>query len=278
MPALLCDLDTLTPVVKAGSYWIKRDDLYQPFDVPLNGSKVRQCLYWLGKHRKHIKQHCNGVVATVSSVHSPQGYLVTRCAHHYGFRTVIGVGACDATTLTQRFPSFRLAVEMGAEVIKLSGVGYDQVLQSRLDELNHKNHWFGIKFGMGKESRAINEQQVNNLPPLDHLVIPCGSGLTASSILMGLYRVEKRRRPRNVHVVQIAGFDRRDAINAPLSYHFVKDTTYPYARRVPLNYHGIDLDDRYESKAFEWMEKQQLPGRVCFWVIGNFNILRGGEA
>jgi 1-aminocyclopropane-1-carboxylate deaminase/D-cysteine desulfhydrase-like pyridoxal-dependent ACC family enzyme len=270
-------LQSMTPVEEKGSILFKRDDLFAPFsDVPLNGGKVRQALSVLTANADRIRRCFRGTVCTVSSVHSPQGYLIARCASSLGLRTVIGVGTSGGVEdVIERYPPFRLAVALGAEVIGLAKIGYNSVLQARLDRLATKHHWFRIGFGVNADLE-VNARQVSNLPSVDDLVIPCGSGGSAASILRGLSRMDRVKRPRRVHVVQIAGMDRRKVINSPLPYEFVADRTYSYSRRVKVCYTDLELDSVYESKAFNWLIRQDFKGITCFWVIGNFNKLREG--
>jgi 1-aminocyclopropane-1-carboxylate deaminase/D-cysteine desulfhydrase-like pyridoxal-dependent ACC family enzyme len=270
-------MEQLTPIEKRGEMLFKRDDLYQPFDVPLNGGKVRQALACLTTNQAKIWEYCNNTVATVSSVHSPQGYLIARCAHSLGFHTIIGLGT--KKTDIRKYPALVRAVEeLGAEILPLAGIGYNAVLQSRLNALCRERHYFPLHFGIPFDL-SKNANQVENLPrDLDNLVIPCGSGISAASIFMGLRMWEPCERPKRIVVVQIAGFDRRREINARTAYEFIEDTTYLYSRRLPCSYEGLELDDRYESKAFEWLVRNGLCGnnqKTLFWVIGNFNELRG---
>lgn len=266
------DLNWLSPVEKRGEYQFKRDDLFAPFNVPLNGGKVRQALDLMTRKLDRIRGDYGGIVCTVSSVHSPQGYLIARCAHSLGLHTVIGVGTSAPAGVAARYPPFRLAVELGAEIVPLAKIGYNSVLQMRLERLANRNKWYPVTFGIASDL-AINSRQIANLPrDLDNLVIPCGSGVSATAILRGL--AEAARRPKNIYVVQIAGIDRTKVIGHRLPYHFIADKTYSYAKKLELDYEGLELDMIYEAKAFAWLRRERLLGKTCFWVIGNFNRLR----
>ncbi len=276
--ALGIDLDTLTPVERRGAYLFKRDDLFRPFPEPLNGGKVREALALLMANRERIRDACSNTVATVSSVNSPQGYLIARCAAALGMRTVVGIGVSEPDDAVGKYPAFRAARDdLGAAIVKLAGIGFNSVLQKRLERMAAREKWFPVQFGIGAHA-DVNARQVRNLPTdLDHLVIPCGSGKSARGILRGVARhMRPAERPKHVHVVQIAGFDRRAVIDSPIRpYNYVADRTYPYARRLAKDYEGVELDSVYESKAFAWLERAGLRGRTCFWVIGNFNAIRG---
>jgi 1-aminocyclopropane-1-carboxylate deaminase/D-cysteine desulfhydrase-like pyridoxal-dependent ACC family enzyme len=272
-PRLLTDFNALTPVEKRGDYLFKRDDLFQPFDEPLNGGKVRQALSCLIANQDLIRREFNSTVATVTSVHSPQGYLVACCAHSLGLKTLIGLGVPDVKRAVKKHPPLQGARELGAELVSLAKIGYNSTLQPRLEKLAAERGYFPMHFGI-KFDCAANAHQVENLPKVNNLVIPCGSGVTATAILQGLSTLPADRRPGKVWVVQIAGHDRRKAIGEPLAYEFVKDKTYDYSKRVKAEYQGLEFDQVYEAKAFKWLLRKKLKGSTLFWVIGNFNGLR----
>lgn len=266
----------ITPVEKHGDYWFKRDDSYSPFDVPLNGGKVRQAMSCIERNEKEIRESCNGIVATVTSVHSPQGYLIAKCAAAFGFKTVIGLGTGAVEKAIENNAPLKAAKEtLGAEYVSLARIGYNSILQNRLNALCQQKGYFPIHFGIPFDL-SENAAQVKNIPAADNLVIPCGSGITAAAILKGLSERPARERPANVYVVQIAGIDRRKVIRPPMNYAFVKDTTYPYSKNLPLTYEGVELDGVYEAKAFAWMQRSGMRGSTVFWVIGNFNHIRKG--
>ncbi len=271
------DPSILTPVEKRGDYWFKRDDLFQPFPEPLNGSKVRQCLSLLTENRDKIRKECGGTVATVSSVNSPQGYLIARCASSLGFKTVIGIGNADPERVVETYPPFQRAVEeLGAKVLKLAGIGFNSILHNRLVKMSEERHWFPIIFGIGGGG-SCNADQVQNLPDdLDNLVIPCGSGITTRSLLTGIAKHKKREnRPRKIWIVQIAGIHRDLPFVVP--HQLVLDNTYPYHKKVRVEYEGLELDSVYEAKAFHWAIRKRLQGKTLFYVIGNFNSIREGR-
>jgi 1-aminocyclopropane-1-carboxylate deaminase/D-cysteine desulfhydrase-like pyridoxal-dependent ACC family enzyme len=265
------DLTEITPVEKIGDFYFKRDDLFSPFP-DVNGSKVRQMLYLLQMNREKILSKHGGKVAVAVSVYSPQVYRLAKCCKELGLQAIVGIGASEVEEAIAKHEAFRLAKEAGADIRKLAGIGYPKVLDKRLQEMSRKEAFYILKFGLNSSDLSINIHQVNNISGYDNLVIPCGSGVTASAILQGLGKVA---RPKNIFVVQIAGMDRQKDINSPLSYTFIADKIYPYSKRVPVSYKGLELDDLYEAKAFQWLLKQKLSGRTLFWIVGNSNKIRG---
>ena len=160
--------------------------------------------------------------------------------------------------------------------VSLSKLARTSVLHCRLKQEVEKNGWFPIQFGLGPNGGENNGRQVANLPEdLDHLVLPCGSGFAAAALLKGINKyLTIEERPRQIHVVQIEGLDREVALQSPIPIKFVAYGVYSYSKKVRLCYKGLDLDSIYEAKAFEWLQKSDLQGRICFWVVGNFNRIR----
>ena len=287
----------LTPVEDHGGILFKRDDKFMPFDdVPLSGGKVRQAITLIHDNYEHIKNECNGTVATATSVHSPQGLIVARTAKEFGFRSKIIIGA----TTDDKWQSNRLirkCVEFGATIDYESKFGYDSVLAKRLTVLNQTERFFTIKFGINlldNPSAIIGSigYQTQNIPDdLDVLVIPTGSGITAGGILRGL--IQYNIKPKRIIVHQIAGFDRTKTIGQVLAGHeidfeYVADKTYSYSRKLKIQFNDVAykfkdstfrgefLDPIYESKSFEWMHRNidTIGNRVLFWIVGNSLFVR----
>jgi hypothetical protein len=55
---------------------------------------------------------------------------------------------------------------------------------------------------------------------------------------------------------------------------------YPYKEHYNIKVGGVVLDDIYEAKAFDYMWDELFWSniltwaKVCFWLIGNSNVLR----
>lgn len=273
---LIKDPDVLTPVEEHGSSILfKRDDLFQPFKCRLNGSKMRHMLATLKGDEKYIREKCHGVVATTSFIKARQGYLVARCAKEFGFRTIIGIGGTTPDKVIDRFPPFRFAHNLGAEIITLSKLAHRNVLESKMGELARKNRHYLVQFGARSEYDDANARQVDNIPKVDTLVIPCGSGVTAGAILKGI-SMGRCPKPASVYVVQIAG-GKRKIRNYGVSYKHIMFTKYKYEKQIHRCVgvgKSVELDSVYESKVMEWLENQGDMGTVLFWVVGNFNHYR----
>jgi 1-aminocyclopropane-1-carboxylate deaminase/D-cysteine desulfhydrase-like pyridoxal-dependent ACC family enzyme len=283
----------------------KRDDKYMPFsDVPLNGGKVRQCACLFLKNYNHIKNECNSLVATATSVNSPQGINVSRVAKEFGFSSLIVFGATKAETLMKN-PLVQWMQEFGSTFDYKCKIGYDIALVKRINDIKATNKLFHVKFGINLESdpdSIINSiaYQVQNLPKdIDNLIIPTGSAITAGGILVGLKKYDYIK-PKRVIVVQISGYDRQHTLrrifdrsninyndndnndnnnnNSYPKYEYVADTTYPYSKHlnVRINNNTENLDPVYEAKGYNWMIKNidYKHEKTLFWVVGDSSYFR----
>ena len=272
-------VDDITPVEEYNGVYYKRDDLFRPFDPePLNGGKVRQCLTLIKSNLENIKINHNNTVATVTSVNSPQGIIVSRVCYEFGIRCIIGVGGpglnnnkiCDEIR------------KWGGEIITLSPMAYDNVLYSKLMELHKTNPFFVIKFGINvDESTEIRDyiaNQVVNIPDdVVNIIIPTGSGICAGSILYGMKKFGKKS---NVHVIQISGYDRTKTINkieSNVPYNYVAYKKFPYSKKVKIFINDdFQLDTVYEAKAYDWMKLNiDIENeKTLFWCVGNATMYR----
>lgn len=119
--------------------------------------------------------------------------------------------------------------------------------------------------------------QVENIPDeIENLVMTCGSGITASGVMIGLNRYGKK--VRNVHLVATAP-DRRESIHRTLRehgadrdfiYHDLFHTEgFAYEKPATAVWGGITLHPNYEAKTMQWFVKSGLdPGSTLFWIVG----------
>lgn len=268
----------LTPIEQRDGLFFKRDDLFVPFkDSTLNGGKVRQCFELIRQNADNIRANHNGLVATASSVHSPQGYIVARCAKQFGLNAIVGISADVQKSIKEHKP-IQLASEI-AEVRRIAKIGYSSVMNKRLIELQNETKHFTINFGMDAETViAPIARQVENLPDeLDILVVPGGSCISFAAILRGIKYYNKK--VGKIICVQISGVDRRKRVKqlAPgVQYTYVSSKRHPYSKRLKIDFEGIDFDGIYEAKCFEWLLENinYDDNKTLFWIVSNFNDFR----
>ena len=293
-------MDELTPVEQHGDMLFKRDDLFIPFkDMPLNGGKVRQALSLVYNNLERIHKEHGGVIATCSSVHSPQGIIVARIAKEFGFKSILGIAnpKTDINPICEKHYNLKVARELGCQIEVVAGTGFDQVLQARLKKRYPTA--FIISFGMNyvHDKTSIIDcisNQTRNIPKdLDNLIVPMGSSITTCGILNGL--VENDIPVKNVWLIQIAGYDRFDKMKSILqdvnydkfqffiksgseinttvrgNVHNILSKEFPYTKLVKMKIDNeLFLDCIYESKAlFHFKNYIKGNGKSLFWIIGN---------
>jgi 1-aminocyclopropane-1-carboxylate deaminase/D-cysteine desulfhydrase-like pyridoxal-dependent ACC family enzyme len=279
----------LTPIEEYGGILYKRDDLYTPFsDIPLSGGKVRQACSLVLDNYEHIKNDCDGLIATPCALSSPQGIIIARVAKEFGFRSLILHGATKRSTLGNH-PLAIHTLYLGAKLNIESKLGYDSALQSHLkNKMKQGLKCFNVKFGinLNENPESIIKSignQVENIPDtLDILIIPCGSAITACGILWGLKYYNKS--VKQIYLIQISGYSRLKVIDEASKvlgmefppFEFVIDKTYKYNKHVRLPFGGGHMDPIYEGKAFDYMKKHidVKDKKVLFWIIGDSQPIR----
>jgi 1-aminocyclopropane-1-carboxylate deaminase/D-cysteine desulfhydrase-like pyridoxal-dependent ACC family enzyme len=277
-------IDELMPVEEHAGVLFKRDDLYRPFDdLPVSGGKIRQCLALVLRRLDEIRRDYDSTIATAASVHSPQAAIVARIAKEFDLRCIIGHGA--KRPLDHK--AMRECADFGAELVQLTTANsYNTVLYGKLAELQKSRNFFTINFGYNQQTDAhaiidTVAQQARNLPSdMRSLIINVGSGVSANAILCGVdYHWRGDVFKLDVHLIQPFGYRRRTRGLICHSFDYWEGD-YDYAKRLQLKVGDIELDEIYESKAFDYAE-QHLFGRLIddarkcvFWLIGNSNGLR----
>ena len=244
------DPGALTAVERRGGVWLKRDDLFEIAGV--RGGKARAC-YLLARAASE------GLV-TASARQSPQASIVARIARHLGLPCRVHTPSGSPT------PELEDALQQGAERIA-HPAGYNRVIIARAREDGWRRGWTVIPFGMECwEAVRCAAHQTANLPRgAKRLIVPVGSGMTLSGVLVGL---ERRGRSLPVFGV-VVGADPRKRLDRWAPPDWRKQATLV---RSPLPYHrpapeteltGLALDPTYEAKCLPFLEQ-----RDCFWIVG----------
>ena len=288
----------LTPVEIYNGIYYKRDDLFMPYDdIPINGGKVRQCIALVENNLEHIRKDCNNTIATASSIESPQGIIIARVAKEYGLKSILAIGGgTEADKLIAKHKLVRACRDVGCEIRAVNKLGYNSVLYSKLQEMQKTEKFFMALFGINVDSNfdsilGTTIKQVDNLPldKLHTIVVPVGSALMYSAILIGLQEKGWLKERGNKCVgIQIANTGRKDTIDAVLAkrffmqrikYDFILDPTYKYHTYVKQNLIGTDiaLDPIYEAKAYEYAIKHRMltqDDTCLYWIVGNSGLVR----
>lgn len=278
---------TLTPFQLRFGRWYKRDDLHRG-GGGTNGAKLRACEHLI----KGMAASGVRIVVTAASVLSPQHAIVANVAAGLGMRSIHLVGATNDVAM-QRHPSIRSALAAGAEFRHI-GCAYNASLQPAAARLAAELPdaavlHYGITTAPGAPAADVRAfsvlggHQVANLPAeVETLVIPFGSGNTASGILTGLdvygrhdlaVKLVGIGPPRLEWMLRRLG---SIGVAPPPDLELMDLHGSGYARysdRMPETRDGIVLHPTYEGKVVRYLDTARPPwwerdGRTCLWIIG----------
>lgn len=270
----------LTPVQEIAGMLFKRDDLFAPFGAgEVNGGKLRQCMM-LVEAALRRQPDMKGII-TYCSIHSPQGPITAATARHFRLPCIVAYGgAGDISIATGAMP--RLAMSYGAKVQVVAKNGRHIVLKQKAEALAKAGGLFVVQYGInlddyGEVLLGAVAEQVQNIPDdLDDLYITCGSGITASGVIIGIERYGKR--VKNIHLIATA-FDRQEKVRATLRrfgvkrefvYHDLFHTPgFVYEKQQKMRIGGLKLHPQYEAKTLKYLVDNGLNTRnALFWIVG----------
>ena len=220
-------------------------------------------------------------VITYCSIYSPQGPITAATARHYKLPCILAYGGAESISIaTGAMP--RLAMSYGAKVQVVAKNGRHNVLKARAQAIAKAGGLFCVEYGInlddyGEVLLGAIAEQVQNIPDgLDDLYITCGSGITASGVIVGIERYGKR--VKNIHLISTA-FDRQEKVKATLRrfgiqrefiYHDLFHTPgFAYERRQKLRVGGVKLHPHYEAKTMKYLVDNGLNTRnALFWIVG----------
>lgn len=300
----LC-VEKLTPVdiLENDSFfrYAKRDDLYKPFsDSDVNGGKVRQAICLIGENYDNIVANHNKNVWTSTSTSSPQGIIIGKTASWFGLNSKIFIGAMAYPSTIKENPLMMLAYKNGSTINCDCTQAYEAPLYNQMVKESKKLGvgYYDVKFGINLDTSPDSlimstANQVKNIPDvLDNLIVPCGSCIILSGVIIGCQMFNKK--VKNIIGVQIAGYDRRKTIDNTLHKYNIntfsfgnrntiyklllsKDYTYTkLLKNYSINNGELLLDPLYEAKAYDYIKKHvTLEGKEnLFWVVGNTTNVR----
>lgn len=241
----------LTPVYRVNDYWVKRDDLYQVFDVV--GAKARQAYGIISKSDKDT-------VVTAGSRFSPQIQIVANICKNLNKK-------CRCHTIRGKdTEELKIAIGDGAQIIHHEDTWHNSVIIARAKKDAEENNCLNVPFGMESwESIYQTALQTKNLPKeVKHIVITAGSGMNLCGVLWGLILTNRT----DVKVTGVSvGYNVQKTLKkyAPLNIKnlTVVKSELGYEDKVFEKVGDIELDPIYESKCVPYLEPNCL-----FWIIG----------
>lgn len=153
---------------------------------------------------------------------------------------------------------------------------------ARAKELAAQENSFIVQYGIniigyGDTLLTAVAAQTENLPDdIENLVMTCGSGITATGVMIGLHRYGKR--VKRMHLVATAP-DRRGFIHETLKkygadrefeYHdLFHSPGFVYEKPAAATWGGIRLHPHYEAKTMQWFRSSGIaPESTLFWITG----------
>lgn len=279
-------LNELTSIERVESLYLKRDDLFAPFDFSnANGTKLRQCIYLLLKNYDKIN---NGII-TCCSVHSPQSVIVASMGKYLQLPVTIFYGG----TREDRFdvlPMPKIARSLGANLEIVTKMGRISVLNKKAKDRIVNTHEFLVQHGIDLTNNLdvffeSVAKQVENLPEdLDNLVITCGSGISTTGILYVLKLYNKK--VKKITLVGVAP-NRVEKVKNNLklienTYNIVLNDIdfnyidlfntkgFKYEKKEKGEHYGIKFHPNYEAKTYNWLKDNidYKNEKTCLWVVG----------
>jgi 1-aminocyclopropane-1-carboxylate deaminase/D-cysteine desulfhydrase-like pyridoxal-dependent ACC family enzyme len=258
----------LSPVHKFDNVWVKREDIacWSDLGSP-SGSKVRQYTAMVAKNP--------GAPCIVGcSSFSCQQVYVASAAKQAGVPGIIYVSARKELTDATRY-----CKALGAEINEVKP-GYMNVVRKRARD-RAKALGAVVQWDVSLALEDAMEQCANIPSSVKRVVIPTGSGLTASGVLAGLaisghkasvlavavsgMADEKKIQQAAVKLIRSHFVKTGESINSPDLPKFElinhPDDYGDYMRgRLP---DGTPLDPWYAAKAFSYLTEGD-----CFWPVG----------
>ena len=160
--------------------------------------------------------------------------------------------------------------------------GRHNVLKQRAEALAEARGLFVVQYGInlddyGEVLLSAVAEQVQNIPDgLDDLYITCGSGITASGVIVGIEWYGKA--VKNIHLISTA-YDRREKVRAtlqrygaerPFQYHDLFHTPgFVYEKQQKMRVGGVKLHPQYEAKSMKYLVDHGLnTNNALFWIVG----------
>jgi hypothetical protein len=246
---LLNDPDAITPIEVRGSFYLKRDDLFDCNGA--RGGKARATLALL--------RNAPGAVGAGNRL-SPMLSRVARVAEHLGIPCRGHAAGSLKLSLEEQD-----AEAHGAELVKIKGTNYLSAIKARALRDAQARGWVFVPFGLECDQYfQYTKAQTANIPAeVERIVVTAGSGMTAAAICSGL-REQGRRTP--ILAVRV-GLDPEPLIDrwAPPDWReqisIVQSSASFEHAEEQTRWWGVELDPHYEAKAAPFVRAGDL-----FWL------------
>lgn len=161
-----------------------------------------------------------------------------KTASWFGLNSKIFIGAMAYPSTIKENPLMMLAYKNGSTINCDCTQAYEAPLHNQMVKKSKKLGvgYYDVKFGINLDTSPDSlimstANQVKNIPDvLDNLIVPCGSCIILSGVIIGCQMFNKK--VKNIIGVQIAGYDRRKTIDNTL--HKYDINTFSFGNRNPI--------------------------------------------
>ena len=261
----------------------KREDLFKPFeDSPVNGTKLRQCI-WLVKNLSAGKKR----VVSAASVRSPQLAMAAKVSKEFGKECVLFVGSSNLEA-AKKNPMVKLADEYGAH-FNQAPCPFNSALQKTARDFVQEGDYF-LEYGISttqpdhwKDFYSFGGLATANIPQdIEKIIIPAGSCNSVLSLLIGLYNSD-RLFDFEYHLVGVGPskyqmlmerFEHVTQTPLPEDKITYDDLhgVYQYSDSVPFSLEGINFHPTYEGKVMTHLFNNRRDflhnDKNLFWIVG----------
>ena len=256
-------LEELSPVEFVDGIYLKRNDKLSIYNV--NGGKSQGAYYLVADARS---KGFNSVT-TVGSRFSPQCNIVSDICENEGITCHLFMPKAKEVGKV-----IEAIQKRSRSVLHLIPYGYTSNLIYNAKKFCQQNDSYFIPFGMKcAENINVIARQCRNIPKnIKRIVVPIGSGVTFCGVLKGLMDLGRC----DIKVVGIyTGADSSRIFilnNLPFmneikyELRFYKPQLTPskrYEEQLDIKIGDVSLNERYEAKCFQFLEKDDL-----FWIVG----------
>lgn len=255
-------LNEISPVELTNGIYVKRNDKLNIYDV--NGGKSQGVYFLITKAiLKNYKS-----VTTVGSRFSPQCDIVSDICENENIKCHLFMPLSkNETSIIEKIK------RRNNSELHFIPYGYTSNLIYNAQKFCAEHNSYFIPFGMKcQENIDVISKQCSNIPEsVKRIIVPVGSGVTMCGIIKGLSDFDRK----DVKVLGVqTGANSAKFINSNLpimneiDYKLVyyKPDLSPskrYEETSNVKLGDINLNERYESKCFDFIKKGDL-----FWIVG----------
>ena len=290
--------DELTPVHKDihNGIYLKREDLFRPYeDIDIRGDKIRQHYALISNNKDNIINECDGNVFVPLFTSSCQSAVIARVIEDIdsGIHLTVFHGRCTKESIMKNKVALN-AILHKASINLEARAGYFSVINATMNKKKDK----GIKFFNASLEENVLEYpnevlytiayQTQNLPDLDVLYVPLGSGLTVTGVLLGIDKYKLNiKKVIGTSVSNISEVKKKyindifeKVSNKEIETDFeCIDCGFDYHKKVSqslhINHEIVKFDSIYEAKSCVAMLKHMDTSKKNgFWVSGNMDGIR----